>query len=102
MIINFFLLAEMIKPFFPNLVREEVYELFYSHVGQEISIANYWNDPHHQLLFYKYNKFLPILNNEVILSKNTSESYKNGIIKLKKMVLIGGPDDGTIAPWQSR
>lgn len=92
----------MIKPFFPNLVREEVYELFYSHVGQEISIANYWNDPHHQPLYYKYNKFLPTLNNEVILSKNTSESYKSGIIKLKKMVLIGGPDDGTIAPWQSR
>lgn len=91
----------MIKPFFPGLVRTSVYELFYSRIGQEISVANYWNDPHHQQLFYKYSKFLPVINNEVS-SDNTSQAYKSGITKLKNMVLIGGPDDGTIAPWQSR
>lgn len=27
--------------------------------------------------------------------------YKTGLIKLKNMILIGGPDDGVITPWQS-
>lgn len=33
---------------------------------------------------------------------NSSESYKSGFTKLKKLVLVGGPDDGVITPWQSR
>lgn len=27
--------------------------------------------------------------------------FKDGIVKLRQMVLIGGPDDGVITPWQS-
>jgi hypothetical protein len=27
---------------------------------------------------------------------------KLGLIRLQKLVLIGGPDDGVISPWQSR
>lgn len=38
------------------------------------------------------NKELDTLNNS---------DYKTGVIKLKRMVLIGGPDDGVITPWQS-
>lgn len=30
-----------------------------------------------------------------------NSDYKTGLIKLKQMVLIGGPDDGVITPWQS-
>lgn len=29
------------------------------------------------------------------------EDFKIGITKLRKMVLIGGPNDGVITPWQS-
>jgi palmitoyl-protein thioesterase len=31
-----------------------------------------------------------------------NNSYKDGITRLRKLVLIGGPDDGVITPWQSR
>lgn len=39
---------------FPQYIKETVYEVFYSRVGQRISVANYWNDPHHQNLYYKF------------------------------------------------
>ncbi|XP_070517053.1 lysosomal thioesterase PPT2 homolog isoform X2 [Cardiocondyla obscurior] len=84
---------------FPDLVCETAYELFYSRLGQHISIGNYWNDPYHQELYYNYSKFLPYVNNEVGISNKTV--LKAGLIKLKHMILIGGPDDGVITPWQS-
>lgn len=28
--------------------------------------------------------------------------YKSNFVKLENLVLIGGPDDGVITPWQSR
>jgi palmitoyl-protein thioesterase len=68
--------------------------------GQLTSVGNYWNDPHHQGLYYNYSAFLPLLNNEIENRKN--ESFKKGLIKLRKMVLIGGPNDEVITPWQSR
>ncbi|KAF7392499.1 hypothetical protein HZH68_009247 [Vespula germanica] len=83
--------------FFPNLVCETAYELFYSKVGQLTSVGNYWNDPHHQELYFKYSKFLPYVNNE----KTNKTIFKSGLAKLNRMILIGGPDDGVITPWQS-
>ena len=29
-------------------------------------------------------------------------AYKENFLRLKKLVLVGGPDDGVITPWQSR
>ncbi|CAH0393100.1 unnamed protein product [Bemisia tabaci] len=84
---------------FPNLVCATAYELFYSKIGQTISVGNYWNDPYHQKLFFKYSSFLPFLNN--MIKSDFSDQFKEGISKLKNMVLIGGPDDGVITPWQS-
>lgn len=76
------------------------YELFYSDIGQHTSVGNYWNDPHHQNLYRNYSRFLPYINNEIVSSQ--SNSYKDGITRLNKLILIGGPDDGVITPWQSR
>ncbi|XP_043794767.1 lysosomal thioesterase PPT2 homolog isoform X1 [Apis laboriosa] len=85
--------------FFPDLVCETAYQLFYSKIGQHTSIGNYWNDPHHQKLYYKYSNFLPYVNNE----KNSTKmsAFKEGLTKLKRMILVGGPEDGVITPWQS-
>ncbi|XP_012270211.1 lysosomal thioesterase PPT2 homolog [Orussus abietinus] len=85
--------------FFPDLFCETAYELFYSKVGQLTSVGNYWNDPHHQDLYYTYSRFLPFVNNDEHCQNGTT--FKDGLTKLKKMVLIGGPDDGVISPWQS-
>lgn len=92
--------AQFLHIFFPELALETAYKLFYTLGGQLISIGNYWNDPHHQGLYHQFSAFLPLLNNEVTLKLNAS--YKNGITRLRRMVLIGGPDDGVITPWQSR
>lgn len=85
---------------FPGLALEEAYELFYSRVGQHTSVGNYWNDPFHQELFHNYSRFLPYINNDLISTR--SVQFKNALTKLKKMVLIGGPDDNVITPWESR
>ena len=29
-------------------------------------------------------------------------AYRENFIKLQQLVLIGGPDDGVVTPWQSR
>ncbi|XP_003400099.1 lysosomal thioesterase PPT2 homolog [Bombus affinis] len=91
--------TQFLHLFFPNLVCQTAYELFYSKIGQHTSIGNYWNDPHHQELYYKYSTFLPYVNNE----KNSTKMpmYKQGLTKLERMVLVGGPEDGVITPWQS-
>lgn len=95
----FLFAARLLRMFFPTLVKEEAYKFLYSKVGQYISVGNFWNDPHHRSLYLKYNKFLPVINNEAF---NSSSDRKSGIAKLKKLVLIGGPDDEIIEPWQSR
>ena len=52
-----------------------------------------------QKLYFKYNKFLPYVNNELISTNSTA--FKSALTKLNQMVLIGGPDDDVITPWQS-
>ena len=46
--------------------------------------------------YEKDNKFLPILNTP------TKPEYRTSFMKLDNIVLIGGPDDGVVTPWQSR
>uniref|UniRef100_U5ES24 palmitoyl-CoA hydrolase n=1 Tax=Corethrella appendiculata TaxID=1370023 RepID=U5ES24_9DIPT len=84
---------------FPTLVSNTAYELFYTYVGQHTSVGNYWNDPHHQDLYHQYSIFLPYVNNE--LQSSNSTQFRDSLLKLKKMILIGGPNDGVITPWES-
>ena len=100
---NWFLwvfLVDFIHTFFPGIARHTAFELFYSELGQHTSVGGYWNDPHHHALYLNYSLFLPYIDN--ILSSVHSTEYKSGFSKLKKLILIGGPDDGVITPWQSR
>ncbi|XP_045511483.1 lysosomal thioesterase PPT2 homolog [Colias croceus] len=84
---------------FPGLVKESAYELFYSRVGQHTSVGNYWRDPYHQPLYEKYSVYLPYINNHIVSEK--SNDFKTNLLRLKRLVLIGGPDDQVITPWQS-
>uniref|UniRef100_A0A182RVZ1 palmitoyl-CoA hydrolase n=1 Tax=Anopheles funestus TaxID=62324 RepID=A0A182RVZ1_ANOFN len=84
---------------FPSLVAKTAYQLFYTYVGQHTSVANYWNDPHHQDLFEEFSIFLPYVNNR-ILSVNSTQ-FRDTLMRLDRLVLIGGPDDGVITPWES-
>ncbi|KAL1512970.1 hypothetical protein ABEB36_002465 [Hypothenemus hampei] len=91
--------TQFLHLYFPGLALETAYELFYSRVGQHTSVGNYWNDPYHTKLYMEYSKYLPYVNNE--LPSNSSQQFKYALTKLRNMVLIGGPDDNVITPWQS-
>nr|XP_036220807.1 lysosomal thioesterase PPT2 homolog isoform X1 [Bactrocera oleae] len=91
--------ANFLHLVFPDLAANTAYELFYSKIGQHISIANYWNDPLEQDLYHKFSKFLPLINNEI--QTYNSSQFKNTLLRLNKMILIGGPNDGVITPWES-
>lgn len=95
-----FILDGFLHLIFPDLVARTAFELFYSRIGQKTSVGNYWNDPFHHELYLKYSNFLPYINNEI--ESDDSDTFKNGILKLEKMILIGGPHDGVITPWESR
>lgn len=98
--IKLFVLAQFLHIFFPGLALKTAFELFYSRVGQHTSVGNYWKDPYHQPLYLNYSEYLPYVNNEIESSK--SADFKSSLAKLNMMVLIGGPDDNVITPWQSR
>lgn len=85
---------------FPDLAAKTAYELFYSKVGQHTSVGNYWNDPHKPDMYLKFSVFLPYTNNEIISGNSTD--FKAALTSLDKFILIGGPNDGVITPWQSR
>lgn len=91
--------AEFLHLIFPSLVAHTAYQLFYTYVGQHTSVGNYWNDPHEQQLYMQYSAFLPYVNNE--LPTYNSTRFRDGLLRLEKLVLVGGPDDGVITPWQS-
>nr|XP_054770219.1 lysosomal thioesterase PPT2-A-like [Lytechinus pictus] len=81
--------------------RYEVYRLCYdlSLIGQQISVCEYWNDPYHQPEYQERSDFLALLNNQSAHSQ--SQQWRKNFMRLKNVVMIGGPDDGVITPWQS-
>jgi len=89
------------KDFFPGITTEFAYELLYNSVVQSwFSASNYWHDPHEEAMYLANVIFLPIVNNETTTNGN-STVWKRNFIKTKTVALFGGPDDGTIQPWQS-
>ncbi|KAL5470903.1 hypothetical protein EMCRGX_G028957 [Ephydatia muelleri] len=87
--------TDYLKYLFPNYTKEHLYLVFYTDAGQDVSVGGYWNDPYHQELYSQYGKFLPFLNN------GSNPAFKSNFLKVQRLVLIGGPDDGVITPWES-
>lgn len=91
-----------LKWLFPETVKEELYKIFYTPFGQKWSIGNYWKDPHEMEKYRIYSNFLAQLNNESVPDESIFKySWKKNFVRLKKLILVGGPDDGVITPWQS-
>uniref|UniRef100_A0A3P9III5 palmitoyl-CoA hydrolase n=1 Tax=Oryzias latipes TaxID=8090 RepID=A0A3P9III5_ORYLA len=87
---------DVLRKIFPLPARQLVYLLCYKKYSQEkVSICNYWNDPHHRKQYLESNNFLPLLNGE------KPHTWRKNFLRIKKLVLIGGPDDNVITPWQS-
>uniref|UniRef100_A0A8B9H9R6 palmitoyl-CoA hydrolase n=1 Tax=Astyanax mexicanus TaxID=7994 RepID=A0A8B9H9R6_ASTMX len=91
--------TDYLKYLFPTFLKSNLYLICYTAVGQRVSICNYWNDPHHRDLYLNSSDYLALLNNERP-NPNCTE-WKENFLRIKKLVLIGGPDDGVITPWQS-
>ncbi|XP_069775668.1 lysosomal thioesterase PPT2 isoform X2 [Narcine bancroftii] len=91
--------TDYLKWLFPKYVKSNLYHVCYTQIGQRVSICNYWNDPHHHDLYLNTSNYLALLNNER-MNPNASE-WKKNFLRLQHLVLIGGPDDGVITPWQS-
>eukprot|EP00118_Oscarella_pearsei_P026945 m.310590 g.310590 ORF g.310590 m.310590 type:complete len:288 (+) comp52889_c0_seq1:89-952(+) len=84
----------------PHLLRDEAWRVFYTKLGQEMSVGNYWHDPFHHDEYIEKNVFLPVLNGGYSTNQAAAEN-KTAFEKLGRIVMIGGPDDGVITPWQS-
>ncbi|XP_051949400.1 lysosomal thioesterase PPT2-A-like isoform X3 [Xyrauchen texanus] len=91
--------TDYLKYLFPQFVKSNLYHVCYTSVGQRISICNYWNDPHHRDMYINSSNYLALLNSERANPNKTV--WKENFLRIKKLVLIGGPDDGVITPWQS-
>lgn len=97
---HLFFIDSFLRLIFHKAVKKTVHRIFYTSPGQRYSVANYWNDPHHQAGYIKSSKYLPYIDNIIPTARNND--YKINFLRLKKLILIGGPDDGVITPWQSR
>lgn len=88
-------------PDLPKTTRYEVYRVCYDlrTIGQLISVCEYWNDPFHQPEYLRSSDFLAVINNQSAHSE--SQQWRKNFLRLKNVVMIGGPDDGVITPWQS-
>ncbi|XP_056142791.1 lysosomal thioesterase PPT2-like [Lampris incognitus] len=84
---------------FPDYVTRNIFHICYNRFGQKVSICDYWNDPRHRNLYLQRSTFLPLLNGE--RAHKDLEAWRNNFLRIKKLVLVGGPDDGVIMPWQS-
>ncbi|XP_062904014.1 lysosomal thioesterase PPT2-A-like [Mobula hypostoma] len=91
--------TDYLKWFFPKYVKTNLYHFCYTQLGQCFSICNYWNDPHHHDMYLNFSNYLAVLNNET--QNPNATVWKKNFLRLKQLVLIGGPDDGVITPWQS-
>ncbi|KAM3857883.1 lysosomal thioesterase PPT2 [Diretmus argenteus] len=91
--------TDYLRYLFPQFVKSNIYHVCYTSVGQRISICNYWNDPHHRDMYVNSSDYLALLNSE--RSNPNATEWKKNFLRIKKLVLIGGPDDGVITPWQS-
>ncbi|KAK3087378.1 hypothetical protein FSP39_005196 [Pinctada imbricata] len=91
--------TQYLRYLFPQFLKEEIWRLFYTEHGQRWSIANYWHDPHHEELYKNYSQFIAPLDGDVKTANLTE--FKENFLRIKNLILIGGPDDGVITPWQS-
>ncbi|KAH0630507.1 hypothetical protein JD844_013577 [Phrynosoma platyrhinos] len=58
-----------------------------------------YGDPHHRDLYLNNSNFLALLNDERLHPNATA--WKKNLLRIRKLILIGGPDDGVITPWES-
>ncbi|KAG7276572.1 hypothetical protein CRUP_019622 [Coryphaenoides rupestris] len=80
-------------------LKKTIFHICYNRFGQKVSICDYWNDPHHRERYIASSSFLALINAEQ--HHAAVQGWKENFLRIRKLVLIGGPDDDVITPWQS-
>lgn len=81
-----------------NLTKEDAYRVMYTGELQDsLSIANYWRDPFHLDEYLEWSRFLAPINNQTF--EENMPKWRESLLQISKLVLIGGPDDGVIGPY---
>lgn len=94
-------------PWFKGILREKLTRYMYTMLTQiTFSIANFWRDPRkeYEKEYLIESQYLPYVLNHPDFKKLTpteKKARKMNYLKLKNVVLVGGPDDGVIEPWES-
>lgn len=44
----------------------------------------------------------PVTDSSFLFSSSQFSAWRKNFLRVGRLVLIGGPDDGVITPWQSR
>lgn len=65
-----------------------------------LSNCSLYLDPHHDDLYLNASSFLALINGE--RDHPNATAWRKNFLRVGRLVLIGGPDDGVITPWQSR
>uniref|UniRef100_A0AAZ3QGS2 palmitoyl-CoA hydrolase n=1 Tax=Oncorhynchus tshawytscha TaxID=74940 RepID=A0AAZ3QGS2_ONCTS len=90
--------TEILTLYFPHYLKARVFYMCYSSVGQKCKEAHHCSflkclvlpDPHQREHFLRKRPHREMTGTEM----------KN-FLRINKLVLIGGPDDGVITPWES-
>ena len=94
-------ILESVFPILDVLSRSKTaYKLAYSPLGHVFSIFNYYVDPTNYEMYLAKNKFFTELNNEAGTPAEKARRKQN-FLRLSNLVLIGGPGENVIDPWQS-
>ncbi|KAH9503719.1 Lysosomal thioesterase PPT2-A [Bulinus truncatus] len=64
-------MSKWMNNYFARFTTHNIFRLFYTFPGQKFSVAQYWNE------------------------------FRDKFLKIHNLVLVGGPDDEVITPWQS-
>jgi len=89
------------KKYFPGLITELAYLVFYTEEVQDhFAPAGYWNDPYEEVEYLEDVYFLPVMNNQSF-NPSSHEFKRNFIHGAKNFYFFGSPQDEIIAPWYS-
>eukprot|EP00116_Pleurobrachia_bachei_P011184 sb/3471446/ len=93
-------LAEHFIPFLDWYAKNGFYKVLYTSLFQKLGLFNYYLDPTHYEMYLESVEYFPRMNNERE-GEEGAEQRKINFSKLRKLVLIGGPGEDVIDPWQS-
>ncbi|XP_030826334.1 lysosomal thioesterase PPT2, partial [Camarhynchus parvulus] len=94
--------TDYLKWLFPQHMKSNLYRLCYTPLGQGVSICNYWNGLSPKTPKISQKSQIPKIPKKRPKKPQNRPEWKRNLLRIQRLVLIGGPDDGVITPWQSR